>query len=319
MEHFVGVLRLPYVLGCLVWALVLTTLAIVIVPPANLPVTSVLGTFLAFYLFYFPRYARTKLDMFQRTILRLLPKGDEEFRDLFGRISILRDQIILWIVVSALFFIALFGSPGPSPVQTVLPGGTALAVVLGSITTAAYALPLSQLVWIFYGFSRGVHRMGGSALQLQPYYKDRWLGLKPVGAISLSMGTGYFVIVGTFLVLDLISPQPPGFSLLFLGLVALGVGLFFLPSTKLHQRMVERKELEMASLNNQLDMAFQKGGGGDAQTNAYQLRFLEMTEKKVNSIATWPFDAGIVARLSGIILSVIAILLSAAIRTILKF
>ena len=86
--------------------------------------------------------------------------------------------------------------------------------------------------------------------------------------------------------------------------------MFFLPLRRLHERMLEQKKLERAGLEDALGQLYQNPVEMRSSTDISQLFMLDMRERRTSSIATWPFDTGIIVRLSAIIISVVAILLS---------
>lgn len=54
-------------------------------------------------------------------------------------------------------------------------------------------------------------------------------------------------------------------------------------------------------------------------TRIEKLLTLETTKREVASISTWPFDTHILGRFAAIVISIVAILLAGAIRSILHF
>ena len=99
------------------------------------------------------------------------------------------------------------------------------------------------------------------------------------------------------------------------GLVLLGLVLFFLPLRGLHQRMADQKRQEIVRLRPKLSHIYEDGASDTALDVAHLVR-IDMTDRKVAAMAIWPYDVGILGRLSAITLSVIAILLSRIIALI---
>ena len=153
------------------------------------------------------------------------------------------------------------------------------------------------------------------AEKLRPYYEDPFLGLKPLGALSLSLAFSYFGFIGLFLLVLSASPgMPPtadviGVGGFLSGLVLLGLVLFFLPLRGLHRRMVEQKRQEMTRLRPKLGPIYEERAGESPLDVAHLVR-IDMMDRKVTSMAIWPYDVGILGRLSAITLSVTAILIS---------
>jgi hypothetical protein len=93
------------------------------------------------------------------------------------------------------------------------------------------------------------------------------------------------------------------------GLILLGLFLFFLPLTKLHGRMIAEKKIARAALNPKLRMLFYESPNPSSSDVAQVLR-LDWMDRKVAGMALWPYDIGILGRLSVIAASVTAILIS---------
>ena len=100
------------------------------------------------------------------------------------------------------------------------------------------------------------------------------------------------------------------------GLILLGVLLFFVPLNRLQRRMVIEKQIEKAGLTPKLRALFQESTEVDSDPNLSEMFRLDMMDRKISSMATWPFDIGILGRLSVIALSVTAILISRIIALI---
>src|SRR3989442_8554632 len=113
---------------------------------------------------------------------------------------------------------------------------------------AGAALGPSWVVRTFWSTSLGLHRFGPAPLPIRTSYQAAFLGLKPLGALSLSLALGYFVFIGLFLLAVTGSPSTPtpadilGVGGFLSGLVLLGLVLFFLPLRILHQRMLHPKQ-----------------------------------------------------------------------------
>lgn len=333
-ERFVLAFRLPYPIGCLLVGFFLfgaldvafttyeettdlaTTVARTLAP------VSLLTDLLVAYSFYAPRYMRRKLIETGRAISTLLPNRDAEFRRIFAEVASPRPQLLAWL----LFLVALLAAvnapaiagTAPSPFVFNAGSGTALEFVAGVydiVSLAVATLALSSVVWTFWSISRGIHRFGQAPLALRPYYEDPFLGLKPLGALSLSLAFSYFGFIGLFLLVLSASPGTPttadvvGVGGFLSGLVLLGLVLFFLPLRGLHRRMVDQKREEMARLRPKLGPIYEEGGGHSPQEIAHLVQ-IDMIDRKVTAMAIWPYDVGILGRLSAITLSVTAILIS---------
>src|SRR3989454_8096670 len=207
---------------------------------------------------------------------------------------------------------------GPSPFVFNAGAGTPLefvAGVYGIVSLAVATLALSSVVWTFWSISLGIHRFGRAPLALRPYYEDPFLGLKPLGALSLSLAFSYFGFIGLFLLVLSASPGTPttadvvGVGGFLSGLVVLGLVLFFLPLRGLHRRMVHGKRQEMTRLPPKLSPIYEGGSDHGPQDVRHLIR-VDMMDRKVAAMAIWPYDVGVLGRLSAITLSVTAILIS---------
>jgi len=339
-ERFVLAFRLPYPVGCfLVGFFLFGVLDVALTKyaeTANLAPTvakalapvSLLTDLLVAYSFYAPRYMRRRLVETGRALSNLLPDRDAEFRRIFAEVAAPRPQVVAWM----LFLVALLAAvsvpvivgTGPSPFVFNAGAGTALefvAGVYGIVSLAVATLALSSVVWTFWSISLGIHRFGRAPLALRPYYEDPFLGLKPLGVLSLSLAFSYFGFIGLFLLVLSASPGTPttadvvGVGGFLSGLVLLGLVLFFLPLRGLHRRMADQKRQEIVRLRPKLSHIYEDGASDTALDVAHLVR-IDMTDRKVAAMAIWPYDVGILGRLSAITLSVIAILLSRIIALI---
>ena len=327
--------RLPYAIGCILVGFLLfgffdvvftkyaqtsnlsTALAAALTP------SSLLTDLLITYAFYAPRYMRRKLVEAGRALSPLLPDREAEFHRTFSEVAAPRPQLIAWFLFLVALLVALNAAAilgtGPSPfVFNAGPGSDFefVASIYDILSLAVATLALSSVVWTFWSISLGIHRFGGAPLALRPYYEDAFLGLKPLGALSLSLALGYFVFVGMFLLAVTGSPSTPkpadilGVGGFLSGLVLLGLVLFFLPLRRLHQRMLHQKQQEAARLRPKLAPVFEEGAGSHAAQDVGHLFRVDMMDRKVSAMAVWPYDVGILGRLSAITLSVVAILIS---------
>jgi hypothetical protein len=333
-ERFIAAFRLPYALGCLVVGFVLfgilNTLFSKYVETMDLrqavdaafsPQNLATGLLFA-YSFYAPRYMRTKLLDAGRSLPALMPDKEEGFRKTFHGVASVRPQVGTWIAFLSALLLAfevavVFG--GSSSFRFDTSGSFSwlefLATIVGVVSLAVVSLALSSVVWTYWSISAGMRRFSGTPLELRPYYEDPFLGLKPVGSLALSLATVYFGFIALFLLALLTSPSTPkvgdlvGVGGFLFGLIVLGVLLFFLPLTKLHRRMVAEQRTARAVLNPQMRMLFQESPGRGHDDVGHVLR-VDLMDRKVAAIAGWPYDVGILGRLSVIAVSVTAILIS---------
>jgi len=343
-ERFILAFRLPYAIGCILVGFVLFGVLDVAFTSyvqtsnlsralaAALTPSSLLTDLLIAYAFYAPRYMRRKLVEAGRALSPLLPDREDEVRRIFSEVAAPRPQLVAWFLFLVALLVAVNAAAilgtGASPfVFNAGPGsGLEFAASIYDILSLAVAtLGLSSVVWTFWSISLGIHRFGGATLTLRPYYEDSFLGLKPLGALSLSLAFGYFVFIGLFLLAVTGSPSTPtaadilGVGGFLTGLVVVGLVLFFLPLRRLHQRMLHQKHQESARLRPKLKPVFEESAGPHASPDVGHLFRVDMMDRKVSAMAVWPYDVGILGRLSAITLSVVAILISRIIAFIFHF
>lgn len=339
-ERFIVASRLPYALGCILVGFGLfglfNTFLSIYGEAADL--RKALGAAFSLqnlaegalfaYSFYAPRYMRTKLLDAGRSLPALMPERDEGFRKTFTGVSAVRPQLVTWVVFLAALLLAVnvavaFG--GPSTFR--FNAGSSfsllefLATILDIVSLAVVTLALSSVVWTYWSISAGMRRFSSAPLELRPYYEDPFLGLKPIGSLALSLATVYFGFIALLLLSLLTSSSTPtigdiiGVGAFLFGLIALGVLLFFLPLTKLHRRMIAEKRIARTALNPKLRTLFQDSPNPHSDDVGHVLR-VDLMDRKVAGMALWPYDVGILGRLSVIAASVTAILISRIIALI---
>jgi len=333
-ERFIVVFRLPYALGCILVGFglfgILNTVLSKYVETVDLRQATVVAlspqslaeSALFAYSFYAPRDRRTKLLEAGRSLPALMAEKDEGFRKTFRGISAVRPQVGTWIVFLAALLIALnvavaFGGPSTFRFNTDSRFSLLefLATIVDFVSLAVISLGLSSVVWTYWSISKGMRRFSSAPLELRPYYEDPFLGLRPVGSLALSLATVYFGFIALFLLSLLTSSSTPsigdlvGVGGFLFGLIFLGVFLFFLPLTKLHGRMIAEKRTARAALNPKLRTLFQESSNSGSADVGHVLR-VDLMDRKVTAMALWPYDVGILGRLSVIAASVTAILIS---------
>lgn len=335
-ERFISWFRLPYLLGAVliggVWfgflppflvgyAATRDPLAAVLEALAPVPF---LIDVLVVWALYATRFMRLQVEQTGATLARLHPEGEAGYRSSFEGMGAPAPQLVTWVLfleflLLALSVPALMGT-GPPPIQfEVSDDPTGLSDLAAIFTLGSFAvvtLALSSVVWSYGSISMGIRRFSNSALRLRPYYEDEFLGLRPVGTLSLALATAYFAFIGLFLATLLASPEAPrvaellGMGSLLIGLVLLGVSLFFVPMRTLHERMAKEKRRARERLAEELAPWFRESTDSDPPGDVRDVLRLELMERKVSAMATWPFDTGILGRLTVIAVSVTAILIS---------
>lgn len=190
-------------------------------------------------------------------------------------------------------------------------------------------LAFSTYLWEFAIASLGLHKLGGSSLKLGPFLEDRMMGAKPIGNLALSLTVAYFGgLLLVFLLVSTFLPSSIQGQAIFSTFPLLGVALFFLPLNSIHARMqAEKRRLQREigarypRLNQDPPQSRENATLDDVHTRLARLtdlQELEMLDKKLASLPTWPFDVQVVSKFVTIVLSVTAVLLSRLITGILR-
>jgi hypothetical protein len=309
-ERFIGLLRLPYPIGCAVivgLALLasITQLGLVVAESTSFQLNSTLGSMLLVFGLYAPRFMREKVLQTERAISLLLPNGEEEFHTLFGRISAYRPQLILF----TLFWVFIFFSFSSDPFRFLVDNLSYSSVL---------SLGVSSTLWTYYSASRGIHKMGDVSLNLRPYFTDALLGLRPIGSLALYLAAAYFAALSLG-ALNTIAFPTPLYGYVALGvMILLGLMFFFLPLIRLHRRMLLQKRVERSKVAEKMAGIFRDDNEGSGQSEMARMFRLDMMERRITSIASWPFDMQIMGRLLVLVLSVTTVLIARVIAFYLK-
>jgi hypothetical protein len=324
IERFVKLIPLPYPLAALVWSAILPTgpsfyaiqyLATGTTPPlslANLP-NLLLNFLLPFYFFLMVRYMRLRVVASEAPIAARLSGGERDYQLAFGRMTQTTPVIILAAILGT-WLLALYASSGillPVPSAIV---GTIIIVYLNSLSFTTY-------LWEFATASLGLHRLGGSSLKLGSFLEDRMMGSKPMGSLALYLTIPYYGgLLLTDLLLSTFLPSSISGTIVFIALLLLGIALFFLPLNSIHAKMQAEKRRLMQELVARYPRLKQNPSSpretatlDDVNAGLARLTDLqevEMLDRKITSLPTWPFDIQVVSKFITIVLSVTAVLLS---------
>ena len=244
----------------------------------------------------------------------LLSEGSIDLGGLFGVKGVVATFAILLIPIQAIY---VFSTALPANYST----GQRLLLSVPFDYWEAY---LVTAIWMFAYSMYKVMMVGRRPMALRDFADDRSLGLRAFGRVSLRLTTVYLVLIlvgGAVSVAN--GTAGTGIQLFMLVLAVLGIGLFIVPQVALHRKMVLAKKEAFGWINPQyaeLVRAIRVNGIMAADSRAVE-RFaaVESIRRDVGLIHGWPFDVGIVARLSAVLLSVLAILLSAILRSFLGF
>ena len=183
---------------------------------------------------------------------------------------------------------------------------------------------LATFFWTFGYSMYSISKIGKLPLMLRPYTEDRTLGLRPFGKASLNFTLIYVGVVSTIVIPVIIGGAiPVGIALGFLVLYPVGFLFFLVPLFGLHSKLVNAKAKELAWIGPRFTVLLEKvkttKGDRLDQTTVNEVSVLDKIRRDAQQIHTWPFDTGIMARLAAIVISVVAVLLSAIVRDLLRF
>jgi hypothetical protein len=251
-------------------------------------------------------------------LLQMIPQGEDFFHRIFGRISRPKPVILLSVLfglVSLPFFVEL-------RLSSILGPFGYLDFILSNIVTI---LTFATFVWIYFSSVWGLHRLGKTPLNIKSFYHDRMMGLRPVGSLSLALAFAFFLGFAILFLLSFIIPPATAtqayVAFAFLAIpIVFGIAMFFLPVNGLHLQMARVKQQEQERLGSLLAKSMGNNATNDPNDSRLDsakliadlksVIVLEIAERRVSSIPTWPFDTGVLGRLFAIVLSVTAIVLS---------
>ena len=347
VERFSRTCHLPYIVGCLViavligppgmilvayfstgfdieQALLMTIMAIggVGTPYVMGAAIIVLSSLLIFFFIFMTGFMRQVLISAEQGIIPILPEGENTFHNSFKLIFSPWPPLIISAVVSAFAIISsidyLIASFGTYMVN-VATGAYMVIIYPLWIVVACY------FAWMYFGSIYGLYKIGKKPLRLRPSTEDRMLGVRPFGDLSLSLSTAYFstmVIMILMGVAGTIGSPLIGFVPYMTNLMIfliVGVVLFISPLYAIHKKMVEQKEVERNELRKQAYRSVEGRGAYSADDTVAEMQrrldsitslmALEMAEKNLNSIPDWPIDTKILNRFATIMITVIAIVI----------
>ncbi len=268
-----------------------------------------LTSIITFYSLYGIRHMRTRLVAIEGDVLPILPEGESSFRDAFGLVTSNLPPVLLTALFCLYSLSRLQGLTG-----TFYP-------ILVTVYFVIFYAAIAWFVWVYLASLWGLHRLGQKPLRAKSFYEDGMLGMRPLGSLSLSLSLVYFIALGPsalLITIDLpfLGAEALQYLLLLAALAMLGLVLFFLPLNGVHTMMSTEKKHEQANLRGRFArLVRDRNPNIDEASEATladlrNLQALEMVERKVASIPTWPFDTVILSKLLVISLSVIATLVA---------
>lgn len=176
-----------------------------------------------------------------------------------------------------------------------------------------YLLFYATFIWTWIYSMYSIYRMGTLRMKLKPFTEDRTLGLRPFGTTSLGLTAVYVgVLAVTTLPLILVGLIPPVEIMIISGFFLLAPVLFAIPLLPLRTKLLAKKRELSDLVGSRYTRAFARfedvqdvGLHGNLSA---ELSSIDMIQRDIHQIHTWPLDTGILVRLIAIVLSVIAIL-----------
>lgn len=317
-ERFYSSLRLPTLVGEVIFGSLLFVVAL-FAASAIAGVSSDMATRPIAYFVPFAMFAGSFSQyccrVIQRAVERLkeysLPMTGGSSPDL-GLLYSFPKSLLTWLIalVAIQPLYILFGLPqGYSIVQR----------IVISLPFFYWNLFMSTFLWVWSYSLYYVFRMGKDIRTLKPFTQDRTLGLKPFGRASL-----LFTVLSLLLVTIVVLPNIfLGFSSLpllgyFVTLYILTTFFFLLPLFPLRRKLQQEKRKLLDAIGLQYTSIYKKlepitGKDIDEHT-VHQLLALDKLQRDAQLIHSWPFDTGIIFRLSAVLLSVAAIMISRIIQ-----
>ncbi len=272
-----------------------------VISPQNILVFSLANFVMPLYAFYGIRLMRQKILQTMPELRQVAADGTSTADKVFHSTSQLLPAIIL-----AVFFSVLSIASFPGQTQHVVGYLSLLVKVFGfAFSMFAYG----TFIWIYASSITGLYRLGGKRLRFTPFYEDKHLGMKSLGSVSLSLVWVYFLGIG--LVFFSFSPLPLTLILALVGLIALGVVLFFLPLHEVHVKMMKEKQAAERALRARLRQVVETlESSKESPSELTDLLAFQLLEQKVSKISEWPFDTATLSWLSAIIISVIGAIIT---------
>jgi len=261
---------------------------------------------------YSARYMRVVSLEVESSIRKLNPDFTEEtYHQTFGGISNWKYIVLLTLALSVVYVPPrVLGATGPFSLFS--------AVVMIPIDFFIIASSL----WIYLRTLWGVYSFGAGPLQLVPFYMDRMLGLRPIGAMSLSFGIVYLALDSTALVGGILTADLLNLLVLF-GLLVLLAIMLFLPLYGIHRKMIHQKHEERVSLQRRISEIVTSSDSPDRSPTdlsdvTYLLAYKALSDE-VSRIPVWPFETGRLERFLTVFLSILAIISARLIQIAFHF
>ncbi len=262
------------------------------------------------YVLLAARYVRGQMEKL-REYAQSMSAGNSsiELRSLYGFRGPLVTLLLLGVGTSFL----PFTPPQYSPVQG----------FLTQFPWYYFEFVQATFIWVIAYSVYSIYRIGKLPLKLKAFAEDRTLGLKPFATASLYF-TGLYEVYAFFLFLPLaLGTSGLPFLIVFAGVALLGLAFFLVPLISLRRKLIVAKREKLSWISPRYMRIVQQieanGSGPIDGSVVNELTVIDKIQRDIQQIHHWPFDTGILTRLTAIILSVIAIILAKIIQLALHF
>jgi len=333
-ERLIGLLHLPYTVGCILLAILTVSSTRLTVRSLDMgqldPVfqawlaspiligefvlAQILSGLLFFSMFYLPHYMRSKVLAAEKEILPILRGGEPSFHKAFGHVSSVWPPLVIGTGSIVAFTLAVPSGASAS--------AGSFELILDIALLVAFVVGFGTFIWVYFSSLAGLHVLGSEPLSLRPFQEDPMLGLRPLGSLTLSLSMGYFSLV----ILEGISAFG-GASLGDIGLtvllIGLGVIMFFLPLNRVHRLMVRERRKAQAEIrkrfsrhllsDDSLNESNPEATLVDVTNHLARLTdalTADIALREAKALRTWPFDTQIMTGLSALLLTVAGIILA---------
>jgi len=296
---FLGLLTVGYALADL-WARFLV----------DLPALVTFGLAVTLFSHFAARHVARTMENLRNYVQSMNPPGAAvKLEALYGS----RGVVVTWVILAATtnpVFI-LVGGPYPSLGSALLTNGFPFIYWQLFIGTFAWA-------WGYSLFR--IYRIGSALLNLRPFTEDRTLGLRPFGAASLRL-TGLFIALMALLSVPVLAgANPAPFLAVLAGGLVFALVFFLLPLRSLHAQLLAAKKGRLHWIAQRYTRVMQqveeRGDGPLDEKLVGELSAIDKIQRDIQQIHTWPFDTGILVRLTAIILTVVAIITARVIQAV---
>ena len=319
VERVVNLVPGPYILKCLVFWMIFGTPGMVLTRYLDTfsfdRAVAVFTQLTARDVFYFsmpnlvlPLYGFLGIGYMRSKIVQKTPDletvaadGAKTLDGVFGSIS----GSLAAVVLAVLFgVVSITSFPG----QTEHVAGV-LSLIVKVVGFVFGALSYGTFVWMYASSIRGLYRLSKGQMRFVSFFEDSHLGTRPLGSISLSFALVYFFGVG--LVFLAFNPVPTPILVASLGLILVGVAIFFLPLYTMHARMVKEKQAAEKALRKNLSRIMGSIERKEESANEITEIFLfQLLENKVSKISEWPFDTVTLSWFSAIVITVLGTIIT---------